>query len=165
MQTINCRICGKEIAAGSTFCPYCGMGQAEEHGVEAPQWAPPVENASPVRFSPSVEKSKLPPINPADQYRPQVHGKSRSSAGWILFLRVLLWIFFGIMMLGTIGAVVVMVQDGDSDLLPAALGIFLGGTFVSFLTVSAGMIALNNADNIRKTTDNTEMIIDLLRKK
>lgn len=101
------------------------------------------------------------------QYRPYaapVQGKVGGGFGWIVFLRVILWIFFGLIMLSALIAGVEFMSWGDEGVL-IGFATILGGALVAFLTVACGMISLNNASNIHKIATNSARILDELQRR
>lgn len=161
METKLCKACQMEIPAESPFCHYCGTAQQEEkpmESVQTPRRPEPVQTAPRNETMPIMEQNM-------PRLLPRIKGETGCGKGWIVFLRVLLWIFFTLMMLATIASAVRMFAEGDEEMTLIALGVFIGGIFLSFLTVAGGMISLNNAENHLRTANNTAKIISLLQQK
>ncbi len=106
-------------------------------------------------------------VPPAGGYAPPNGGyvpyraKGGKGGGWIGFLRVFLWIWFGLVCL--FGVIVCV---GWIDINPV-IGFlcFLGCVLVAFLSVAGGMVALDACVNIKRCATNSARILDLLQKK
>ena len=81
--------------------------------------------------------------------------------GWIVFMRVILWIIFaGIVITGLVyGIKMFDYRDGE---LYGILCI-LSSVLTAFIVVAGGMIALNNATNLRSIAMNTAKTVELLQ--
>ena len=169
MENTICKSCGNEIPAGNPFCPICGAAQPKEEpipanknpeAVVAPQW--PINSPEP-KYAPPVysqQSQYTPPVYSAPR-SPVMYGEEGGGMGWIVFLRVMLWIIFAA---GIIAALIAGIEAMQWDEL-TGIGIILAGVLASFLTVAGGMVALNNASNHRKTASNTAKIIRILQEK
>ena len=86
-------------------------------------------------------------------------GKTGKGMGWIVFMRVILWIIFAGMV---IAGLVAGVNAFDYDELMGIVYI-LSGILSAFIVVAGGMIALNNATNLRSIAMNTAKTVELLQ--
>lgn len=157
MAEIICPACGKTIEEGNAFCPYCGVSVDGKN-----EWAPP-----PVEPPHAAEGAAYtPPPAPGNPVYPMpTQGKSGTGLGWIIFLRVMLWIFFALIEIGTLASIYFMLlYSRGHAILPAVLTL-LGGTLIAFLTVAGGMVALNNATNLRRIAINTAKTLELLERR
>ena len=145
------------------FCSKCGMKQPEEGGA-APAGRPapgPGPAGAPV-------PPATPPSNPAGPYPPAPPvrmGDTGRGAGWIMFLRVLLWIVFAAICLTGLYLAMPIFNYGGSDGAIAALGIIVGSVLLAFTVVAAGMVSLDAAQNIRRCAINSANILDLLNQR
>lgn len=90
---------------------------------------------------------------PQYQYLPQLqHGRG---GGWIMFLRVFLWIEFALVIAG--GVVVFALYLRGERALEGIL-ILIGSVLLAFLSVAVGMVLLDAAQNLRSLTDNSAQI-------
>ena len=100
-----------------------------------------------------------PPQGPA--YVPGLEGKG---AGWIGLLRVILWIYFGLIcVVGLVLFVSISAAGGPGFL--AGLLALAGCVLLAFVSVAGGMVALDAAQNIRRTAINSARILEMLNKK
>ena len=119
----------------------------------------------------SAPQPQVPPVYANPTYTPPVYapqprmsderyvGKTGKGMGWIVFMRVILWIIFaGIIVSGVVMGL--RMFDYDEVL---AIAYILGGVFSAFITVAAGMILLNNATNLRSIATNTAKTVELLQ--
>ena len=90
----------------------------------------------------------------------QKTGKTGKGMGWIVFLRVILWIMFAAIV---ITGIVLAIQWLYWEPLMSVL-YFFGSILLAFITVAGGMIALNNATNLRSIAMNTALTVELLQK-
>ena len=188
MAMIVCKKCGNQVSSDVAFCRFCGApveaaeapkapeGQpaAQEAPQEAPkaapQAAPQQPKTPPVNpgYVPPVNPGYVPPVNPG--YAPPVYpqqpmpvnefsGKTGKGMGWIVFMRVILWIIFAGMV---IAGLVAGVNAFDYDELMGIVYI-LSGILSAFIVVAGGMIALNNATNLRSIAMNTAKTVELLQ--
>ncbi|MGM9523394.1 MAG: zinc-ribbon domain-containing protein [Faecousia sp.] len=181
MAMIVCPSCGKYINGDEAFCPYCGTltkpEKAQQNALQqqsAPQNAPqqqrtpqnapqqprqsaPQPQAVPVYTNPSY----APPVNAQQPAAPsyEFNGKTGKGMGWIVFMRVILWIIFAGMV---IAGLVVGIEVFDRDEVMAIVYI-LGSVLSAFIIVAGGMIALNNATNLRSIAMNTAKTVELLQ--
>lgn len=192
MAMIVCKKCGNQVSSDAAFCRFCGApvepaeppkapeGQPaaqeapkaapQEAPKAAPQAAPQQPKTPPVNpgYVPPVNPGYVPPVNPG--YAPPVYpqqpmpvnefsGKTGKGMGWIVFMRVILWIIFaGMVIAGLVAGVNVF----DYDELMGIVYI-LGGILSAFIVVAGGMIALNNATNLRSIAMNTAKTVELLQ--
>ena len=93
-------------------------------------------------------------------------GQSGRGGGWIMLLRVFLWLLFtAICMAGIIfGGLMIMTgpDAGGFPVVLAGLGIILVSVLLAFVAVASGMVALDAAQNIRRCAINSANILDLL---
>lgn len=102
-------------------------------------------------------------------------GGDGKGSGWITFLRVFLWIWFGLLCLaGLVLCVSAFNQasnvrywsnDASTQLILAGLGSLVGCVLLAFLSVAGGMVALDAAANIKRCATNSARILDELQKK
>lgn len=153
MANIICSGCGNLIDGNEKYCPVCGKATAASaaNTPPAPQ-APPAATPYPPVYSPQ------PQYIPAPNY----DGKSGKGLGWITFLKVMLWILFALMEITTLVYVVAAANYFRYHGALIGFLIFLGGTLISFLTLAGGMVALNNATNLRSIATNTAKTVGLL---
>ena len=103
----------------------------------------------------------MPPVYPQQPAVPsyEFNGKTGKGMGWIVFMRVILWIIFaGMVIAGLVAGVNVFDYD---ELMGIAY--ILGGILSAFIVVAGGMIALNNATNLRSIAMNTAKTVELLQ--
>lgn len=170
MAMIVCPNCGKYINGNEAFCPYCGTSTKTEQPQQsaqqesAPQNAPQqprqsAPQAVPVYTNPSY----APPVYPQQPVAPsyEFSGKTGKGMGWIVFMRVILWIIFaGIVITGLVyGIEMFDYRDGELYGILCILSSVLTG----FIVVAGGMIALNNATNLRSIAMNTAKTVELLQ--
>ena len=98
---------------------------------------------------------------PAGNYAPVKAGQTGKGGGWIGFLRVFLWIFFGLLCLVGVIGFAGMAANGQGG--PGML-ILLGCILLAFLSVAGGMIALDAAKNISRCATNSARILELLQR-
>lgn len=144
MEMVICSKCGKSVEGNVAFCRECGA---------------PLKPAAPQRPTPPpVYANPTVPYPPQPAYAPA--SKTGKGMGWIVFLRVILWVIFAAFVI--IGfALGVEIMDWEPGI--GLLYIF-GGILAGFLTVASGMVALNNATNLRTIANNTAKTVDLLQK-
>lgn len=157
---MNCGNCGHPVKDGDKVCSACGT---------------PLENPTPSAQIPcqnqqaaySQSRYYAAQWQQAQEAAPVYYGQGEagSGLGWITFLRVVLWIIFSLMLLSSLGAGFVLIGRGDGETILMGVGALVGGIFVSFLSVAAGMIALNNAKNLHKIANNSAKILDILQRK
>lgn len=173
MAMIVCPSCGKYINGEEAFCPYCGapaktekMQQqsvpqqrtAPQQSAPQPRQSAPQPQAVPVYTNPSYQQPAYPQQPAAPSY--EFNGKTGKGMGWIVFMRVILWIIFaGIVVAG----VVVGIEAFDHAAELLGIAIMLGGVLSGFIIVAGGMIALNNATNLRSIAMNTAKTVELLQ--
>lgn len=169
MAMIVCPGCGKYISGDEAFCPYCGKStkpeKAQQQSVPQQQSAPqqrqsaPQPQAIPVYTNPGY----VPPVYPQQPAVPsnEFTGKTGKGMGWIVFMRVILWIIFAGMVISGVVYGIEMFNYRDGELLGIAC--ILGSIFSAFIVVAGGMIALNNATNLRSIAMNTAKTVELLQ--
>lgn len=182
MAMIHCSQCGNTYDSENAFCTNCGQPTAKSQEAqktpEAPAAAPQAQSAprqtapQPGAYQQRPQQTQSLPYQAAQQipnygqqYRPYpmpTQGKVGGGFGWIVFMRVILWIFFGLILLASLVSGVQFMAMGDEGVL-IGFGIMLGGTLVAFLSVALGMISLNNASNLHKIATNSAHILDELR--
>lgn len=192
MAMIVCKKCGNQVSSDAAFCRFCGApvepveppkAPEEQPAVQeapkaapqaAPQEAPKAAPQAAPQYAP--QQPKTPPVNPGyvppvnGGYAPPVYpqqpapvydfgGKTGKGMGWIVFMRVILWIIFaGMVVAGAVFGIEVFDHD---ELMGIAY--ILGGILSAFIVVAGGMIALNNATNLRSIAMNTAKTVELLQ--
>ena len=164
MKMIPCSGCGKIINGEEAFCPYCGTStkgdavpqDTQQHTSAQQPYTAPIG-------TPPVSPSYVPPVYPQQPAAPsyEFSGKTGKGMGWIVFMRVILWIIFaGIVITGLVyGIKMFDYRDGE---LYGILCI-LSSVLTAFIVVAGGMIALNNATNLRSIAMNTAKTVELLQ--
>lgn len=170
MAMINCKNCGNAYDDENAYCIYCGAKTVKTAPAPAAFSTP----ASAAFSTPAPEAAPAPAVAPtysnAPQpqpyyYEPAQYGKKGRGFAWIVFMRVILWIWFGLLVLSSlIGGIGYMLNGRDEEIL-IGFGILLGGVFMAFLTIAVGMIWLNNASNLNKIATNSARILDKLERK
>ncbi|MCI9671123.1 MAG: hypothetical protein HFF49_06150 [Lawsonibacter sp.] len=93
-------------------------------------------------------------------------GQSGRGGGWIMLLRVFLWLLFTVIcMVGIFsGGLMIMTGLDIEEFAPvlAGLGIILVSVLLAFVAVASGMVALDAAQNIRRCAINSANILALL---
>ena len=93
-------------------------------------------------------------------------GDTGRGAGWIMFLRVLLWIVFGGICLLGLALAMPLFQYSSYGADPmVGLGIIVGSVLIAFTVVAAGMVSLDAAQNIRRCAINSANVLDLLNQR
>lgn len=158
METKICPSCGNAIDIQLTYCSYCGAAQMPNTRADAyppeptPQQWPRQE--APAQYSEAPVYT--PPIPQMFRYQ----GEEGIGGGWIVFLRVMLWIFFSIIVLAySIAGISMIVNDLPGE----GIAILLVGVLAAFLLIAGGMVSLNSASNQRKTATNTAKILQVLQ--
>lgn len=150
MATINCSNCGSAFDSANSFCPFCGTPNGQE-AQQAPTYAQP---AAP----------QYPPYQPAPYVpTPTVRGKAGGGFGWIVFMRVILWILFAGMILSSLIYGIILL--GHNRTVGEGLLVIFGGILTSFIVVAGGMILLNAASNLHKIATNSANILNELQKR
>lgn len=178
MATIRCSQCGNTYDSENAFCTNCGQATAKSREAQKAPEAPQTQSAprqsapQPGTYQQRPQQTQSVPYQTAQQapnygqqYRPypmSAQGKVGGGFGWIVFMRVILWIFFGLILLASLVSGVQLMAEGDEGILIGFL-VMLGGTLVAFLSVAMGMISLNNASNLHKIATNSAHILDELR--
>ena len=152
MEKRICSACGRALTDEQDFCPDCGH-PAKVAAAPASN-AAPAQNAAP-NPTPAPRPSSYPP--PA---APALNGKTGKGMGWIVFLRVIFWILFAAIVV-TAFVMAVPVFYGSPAL---AVLIVLAGILTGFIVVAGGMVALNNATNLRSIAKNTALTVELLQR-
>ena len=184
MAMIVCKKCGNQVSSDAAFCRFCGAPVEADEAPKAPEGQPAAQEAPKAapqaapKAAPQAapQQPKMPPVNPGyvppvnPGYAPPVYpqqpmpvyefsGKTGKGMGWIVFMRVILWIIFAGMV---IGGLVAGVEVFDHDELMGIVCI-LSGVLSAFIVVAGGMIALNNATNLRSIAMNTAKTVELLQ--
>lgn len=105
-----------------------------------------------------------PPAGGYGRYTPPPYaaGKFGKGGGWIGFLRVFLWVWFGLICLaGLIGFFGSTAAGGAGALL--GLLFLAAAVLIAFLSVAGGMVALDAAANIHRCATNSARILELLQ--
>lgn len=139
---------------------------------------PPIGgNVPPVGAQVPPAGAQVPPMKgysgyPASNPSPIVLEKGKGGA-WIVFMRVVLWVQFALFSLVGIAVFVCSLVassslpglfDGAGSVLIGFL-IMIGCILFAFLSVAMGMIFLDMAANIKRTTTNSAYTLELLLKK
>lgn len=163
MEKRICSGCGRELTQEQDFCPDCGSP------------AKAVPQSAPAAQEPSAPPRQEIPVRPAPPSYPQspyqqapyqqmpavaLTGKTGKGMGWIVFLRVILWVLFAAIV---ITSFVLAAPVFYASPAMAAL-IVLCGILTGFVVVAGGMIALNNATNLRSIAKNTALTVELLQR-
>ncbi len=163
MEKRICSGCGRELTQEQDFCPDCGSP------------AKAVPQSAPSAQEPSAPPRQEIPVRPAPPSYPQspyqqapyqqmpavaLTGKTGKGMGWIVFLRVILWVLFAAIV---ITSFVLAAPVFYASPAMAAL-IVLCGILTGFVVVAGGMIALNNATNLRSIAKNTALTVELLQR-
>ncbi len=158
-----CKNCGAVMENEMSFCSKCGMKQPEEGGA-APAGRPgPGPASAPVPPAPPRSYPAGPSYPPAPSVR---MGDTGRGAGWIMFLRVLLWIVFGGICLLGLALAMPLFQYSSYGADPmVGLGIIVGSVLIAFTVVAAGMVSLDAAQNIRRCAINSANVLDLLNQR
>lgn len=163
MALITCPSCGKLMEGKEAFCPYCGASTKNAAGAPSAQPNPTVQEKSyaPPIYTPPVNQSYAPPVYPQ---QPPVQsydfsGKTGKGMGWIVFMRVILWIIFAAIIIVGIGRGIEYFDYNAG----VALVQILTSILMAFIVVAGGMIALNNATNLRSIAMNTAKTVELLQ--
>ena len=148
MAIINCSKCGNAYDSANSHCPFCGQQTVQ---------VPPTQEAP---RCPSYPQQ-------VPYYTAPSHGKTGSGFGWIVFLRVILWIVFGAIVLSSliIGIRMMSFSRYFGGMAWEGMLVIFGGILTAFITIAAGMVALNNASNLNKIATNSAKILDELQKK
>lgn len=151
MEMVTCANCGKQVEGNVAFCRECG----------APLKAAPTRpTPPPVYTNPAAPQPQPYPQNaPMSAYEPAA--KTGKGMGWIVFLRVILWLVFAACVISGLSLGVQAMDIGETGV---GFLIILGGILVGFMAVASGMVALNNATNLRTIASNTAKTVELLQK-
>lgn len=148
MAIINCSKCGNSYDSANSYCPFCGQQTVQVPPTqEAPQ-CPSYPQQVPYYTAPS-------------------QGKTGTGFGWIVFMRVILWIVFGAIVVASliVGIRMMSFSRYFGGMAWEGMLVIFGGILTAFITIAAGMIALNNASNLNKIATNSAKILDELQKK
>lgn len=144
MAIINCSKCGNAYDSANSYCPFCGQQTVQVPPTqEVPQYA--------------VYPQQVP------YYTAPSQGKTGSGFGWIVFMRVILWIVFAGIVVSALIIGIGLLGRRRTQL--EGILVILGGILTAFITIAAGMVALNNASNLNKIATNSAKILDELQKK
>lgn len=161
MAMIVCPACGKYINGDEAFCPYCGTSTKTEK---------PQQNAQPQQSVPQPQAANIyanpgyvPPVYPQQPVVPsyEFSGKTGKGMGWIVFMRVILWIVFASIVITGVVYGIKFFDYRDGELL--GLLCILGSVLTAFIVVAGGMITLNSATNLRSIAMNTAKTVELLQ--
>ena len=140
------------------------MNEWDELGFNAQQSAPPPPGGPgpgqypPPRGGPDSLMGSAGYGGPQQPYYAQPRGGQ--GGGWIGFLRVFLWIWFGIICLaGLIYTVVMMQVEPLMGLL-----VLVATAIVAFASVAGGMVMLDAAKNIETCATNSAQILAEMQK-
>lgn len=160
MGMIVCPVCGQHINGDEAFCSYCGASiKAKETQENAQPQSAPQPQAANFYANPSYAAPVYPqqPVMPSYEFS----GKTGKGMGWIVFLRVILWIVFaGIVIAGFVCGIEMI--DHHYRALYGMLCI-AGSILTALIVVAGGMVALNNATNLRSIAMNTAKTVELLQ--
>ena len=172
MNMIPCPKCGKIIDGDQAFCAYCGTPLSHTAEPEPePQYTAPRPEPQPEPQYTAPEYSAPRYSAPQPQYyaaQPQYYAPHQSTMGkgWLLFVRVLLWV----MCAGVVIASIILSTRFFRFRQTVGYGflVILGGLIVAFSSVAWGMVMLNHAQNLYYVAENTrktnELLSELLRK-
>lgn len=86
-------------------------------------------------------------------------GEAGRGGGWIVFLRVLLWVVFGAICLWSCYLAMEAFDYGATE---AGFAVLVGGVLSAFVVVAGGMVSLDAAQNTRRTASNTARMLELM---
>lgn len=145
----TCPACGNQYDKDGAFCPFCGTAAAT-----APKADPVHAAPNPPHVAPYP-----PPAPPAYYDSPVSHGKG---GGWIMLVRVMLWIFFALFCLSSF---VSALNYFSRDKIAIGFAVLIGGIFAAFLVIAMGMVTLDMAKNTQRIANNTAEIAKNLKNK
>ena len=153
-----CYACKQLIEYSENFCPYCGTSTST--------MPKPISQGATLAIFAKKENGK--PADKIQKRENRIKGKRGKGIGWIALVRIFCWIFLAVMLIGSLifGIGVAMSGWTDSGILDILCGIaaLAVGVLISFWSVASGMIALNNAENLRRIAINTEKTVEILSK-
>lgn len=158
-------------------CPKCGKLLQGKEGDQCPDCKLFLQ--PPSRIRPRDDEDDPPVVSsPRAEERPVVVKtlrtvESGTGKGWITFLRGLLWVSFSLICFAGLyfsfgplkNAILFATNDfGEysGGLFLFGIAIFLVCVLVAFITLAAGMVALDIAENIRRSANNTSRILEIL---
>lgn len=150
MEMVTCANCGKQVEGNVAFCRECG---APLKAAPTRPTTPPPVYTNPAAPQPYPQNAPMPAYEPA--------AKTGKGMGWIVFLRVILWIVFAACVISGLSLGIQAMDFGDTGI---GFLFILGGILVGFMAVASGMVALNNATNLRTIASNTAKTVELLQK-
>ena len=133
----------------------------QPNGQQPPQGGQPQYGQQQQQYGGQAQYSYAPPPPQAPVYIDGLEGKG---AGWIGLLRVILWIYFGLICLVGLVLFVGFSAVGGPGFLAGLLAL-AGCVLLAFVSVAGGMVALDAAQNIRRTAINSARILEMLNKK
>jgi uncharacterized membrane protein len=129
-----------------------------QYGGGQPQYGQPQYG-----YSQAQSQTTYAPPPPTGGYAPPpVRSTGGKGGGWIGFLRVFLWIWFAVICLfGLVVFSFAAVQGGTA----AAWGLLtlVVSVLIGFLSIAAGMVALDACANLSRCATNSARILDLLQ--
>lgn len=159
------------------MCPKCGKLVQGKEGDQCPDCKLFLQPPSRIRATDDEDDTSVVSGSPAAGH-PAVakrvkNGEAGTGERWITFLRALLWVSFGLFcfvdLYYSFRAFKSAIWDITNGLgefagssLLAGITILLGGILVAFITLAAGMVALDVAENIRRSANNTSHILEIL---
>lgn len=163
-----CPVCKKIHPIGTTVCPNC-------HSKNLTRFCQNCKKIIPngMRSCPTCgDADDTPEISGAHAAERPV-GEGGIGKRWIAFLRGLLWVSFSLICLAglyySFGPLKRAILFATNDLGEYSGGLFLSGiaillvcVLVAFITLAAGMVALDVAENIRRSANNTSQILEIL---
>ncbi len=155
METKICPNCQSEVAVEAVYCTVCGMPQANRAEAYPPEPTPQQWPRQEVQHAPPEQQQKK--SKPAQV---RYHAENGTGMGWIVFMRVILWILFSTVVIGAVVRAIVMFSQ---DLVLDGIMTILIAVLAAFVVIGGGMVALNSASNSRKTANNTAKILQFLQ--
>ena len=160
MENKICPYCHSEIETEATFCTVCGVPQTSRTEAFPPEPTPQQWPRQETQYIPNIPTPQQPVRPVSVPKQPKYYGENGSGMGWIVFMRVILWIIFAATV---IAGVVNAVYMFDYDLVVEGIAVILCSILAAFIVVGGGMVALNSASNSRKTANNTAKILQVLQ--
>ena len=146
-------------ASGQSQQGYQASGQGQQgyqasgQGQQNYQWQPPAGGYGGYQQ----------PGGPSQPSGPVIRGQLGKGAGWIGLLRTVLWIEFGLFVLGGLYSFSALSSQSNGTMI--GLLVLASCVLVGLLVVGGGMVALDAAANIQRCADNSAHILNLLQKK
>lgn len=176
-----CKNCGAEIADDAKFCTHCG-----KNADEFKQDTTTLESQDVVKpvYQPMITAQQ----QPVYQNRRTFSVKTGKGGGWIVFAKVLLWLFFATIIIvgSTVGVIMIAAgtnggietYDYDSDMyyypfeddivltseeavytITAGISIIIASIVFAFVMVCGGFMAIDACLNLKNMNDNLSELI------